>query len=132
MLLEKMVETAAKTGIQGRIINVTSVIHSWVKRDSFRFNQMLNPKNYNGTRAYAQSKLANILHVKEMARQLQARNARVTINAVHPGIVKTGIIRAHKGFITDSIFFVASKFLKSSSQGASTTCYVALSPQLEG
>lgn len=44
MLLEKMVETAAKTGIQGRIINVTSVIHSWVKRDSFRFNQMLNPK----------------------------------------------------------------------------------------
>ncbi|KAK7835164.1 short-chain dehydrogenase tic 32 [Quercus suber] len=89
MLLEKMVETAAKTGIQGRIINVTSVIHSWVKRDSFRFNQMLNPKNYNGTRAYAQSKLANILHVKEMARQLQARNARVTINAVHPGIPTT-------------------------------------------
>ncbi|KAF3968615.1 hypothetical protein ACB098_04G134900 [Castanea mollissima] len=132
MLLEKMVETAAKTGIQGRIINVTSVIHSWVKRDSFRFNQMLNPKNYNGTRAYAQSKLANILHAKEMARQLQARNARVTINAVHPGIVKTGITRAHKGFITDSIFFVASKLLKSSSQGASTTCYVALSPQLEG
>lgn len=31
---------------------------------------------------------------------LQARNARVTINAVHPGIVKTGIIRDHKGFIT--------------------------------
>lgn len=30
----------------------------------------------------------------------QARNARVTINAVHPGIVKTGIIRAHKGLIT--------------------------------
>ena len=30
----------------------------------------------------------------------QGRNARVTINAVHPGIVKTAIIRAHKGFIT--------------------------------
>lgn len=41
---------------------------------------------------------------------LQARNARVTINAVHPGIVKTGIIRAHKGFITgmDSRFFPPS------------------------
>lgn len=100
---------------------------------------------------------------------LQARNARVTINAVHPGIVKTGIIRAHKGFITgmdsrffppsssmlhvnqccsgakwnlisskffhshaDSVFFIASKLLKSTSQGASTTCYVALSPELEG
>ncbi|KAF3437481.1 hypothetical protein FNV43_RR20234 [Rhamnella rubrinervis] len=132
MLLEKMVDTAAQTGIQGRIINVSSVIHSWVKRDSFRFNEMLNPKNYNGTRAYAQSKLANILHAKELSRQLKARNARVTINAVHPGIVKTGIIRAHKGIITDSVFFLASKLLKSTSQGAATTCYVALSPQIEG
>ncbi|KAB1223446.1 Short-chain dehydrogenase TIC 32, chloroplastic [Morella rubra] len=122
MLLDKMVETAAKTGIQGRIVNVTSIIHGWVKRDAFSFNQLLNPKNYNGTRAYAQSKLANILHVKEMARQLKARNARVTINAVHPGIVKTGIIRAHKGFITGM----------TSGSGASTTCYVALSPQIEG
>ncbi|KAM0979506.1 hypothetical protein ACFX13_015636 [Malus domestica] len=130
-LLEKMVETAAQTGIRGRIINVSSAIHSWVKRDEFRFNQLLNPKNYNGTKAYAQSKLSNVLHAKELARQLKARNARVTINAVHPGVVKTGIIRAHKGFITDSVFFIASKFLKSTSQGASTACYVALSPELE-
>ncbi|KAJ1385068.1 hypothetical protein SESBI_42007, partial [Sesbania bispinosa] len=35
-----------------------------------------------------------------------ARNARVTINAVHPGIVKTGIIRAHKGLITGCINYV--------------------------
>ncbi|KAJ0049312.1 hypothetical protein Pint_15504 [Pistacia integerrima] len=102
LLIEKMIETADKTGVQGRIINLSSVIHSWVKRDDFCFARMLNPKNYNGTRAYAQSKLANILHVKELSRKLQSRNARVSINAVHPGI------------------------------GASTTCYVALSPQTEG
>ncbi|EOY20872.1 NAD(P)-binding Rossmann-fold superfamily protein [Theobroma cacao] len=132
LLLEKMIETAEQTGIQGRIINLSSVIHSWVKRDSFCFSQMLNPKKYNGTRAYAQSKLANILHAKEIARQLKAKNSKVTINAVHPGIVKTGIIRAHKGFITDSLFFIASKLLKSTTQGASTSCYVALSPQAEG
>ncbi|KAI4343723.1 hypothetical protein L6164_011038 [Bauhinia variegata] len=132
MLLEKMIETAEMTGFQGRIINVSSVIHNWVKRDGFCFNDLLNGKNYNGTRAYAQSKLANILHAREMARQLKARNARVSINAVHPGIVKTGIIRAHKGLLTDSLFFIASKLLKSTCQGASTTCYVALSPQTEG
>ncbi|XAR50216.1 Very-long-chain 3-oxoacyl-CoA reductase [Bertholletia excelsa] len=131
LLLDNMVETAENTGIQGRIINVSSVIHSWVKRESFCFKKMLNPKNYNGTRAYAQSKLANILHAKELARQLKAKNASVSINAVHPGIVKTGIIRDHKGFITDSLFFLASKLLKTTSQGASTTCYVALSPQVE-
>ncbi|GMI76608.1 hypothetical protein like AT5G50130 [Hibiscus trionum] len=131
MLIEKMVETAEQTGIQGRIINLSSVIHSWVKRDCFSFTQMLNPNKYNATRAYAQSKLANILHAKELTRQLKARNAKVTINAVHPGIVKTGIIRAHKGFVTDSLFFIASKLLKSTSQGASTSCYVALSPQAQ-
>ncbi|GAY47337.1 hypothetical protein CUMW_103810 [Citrus unshiu] len=102
MVLEKMIETAAETGVQGRIINLSSVIHSWVKRDDFCFTRLLNPKNYNGTCAYAQSKLATIMHAKEMSRQLKARNARVTINVVHPGI------------------------------GASTTCYAALSPQIEG
>ncbi|XP_057480236.1 short-chain dehydrogenase TIC 32 B, chloroplastic-like isoform X1 [Actinidia eriantha] len=132
LLMEKMLETAANTGIQGRIINVSSVIHTWVKRDNFCFSKMLNPKSYNGTRAYAQSKLANILHTKEVARKLKARNARVTVNAVHPGIVKTGIIRDHKGCITDSLFFLASKLLKTTPQAASTTCYVALSPRTEG
>ncbi|KAK4799649.1 hypothetical protein SAY86_025014 [Trapa natans] len=88
--------------------------------------------SYNGTRAYSQSKLATILHAKELARQLKVRNARVSINAVHPGIVKTGIVRAHKGLITDSLYLLASKLLKSVSQGASTTCYVALSPRVEG
>ncbi|KAE8663327.1 tryptophan aminotransferase-related protein 2-like [Hibiscus syriacus] len=31
----------------------------------------------------------------------------------------------------DSLFFIASKLLKSTSQGASTSCYVALSPQAQ-
>ncbi|XP_019462612.1 PREDICTED: short-chain dehydrogenase TIC 32, chloroplastic-like [Lupinus angustifolius] len=132
MLLEKMIDTAKNTGTRGKIINVSSEVHSWVRGSSFHFNDMVSGKNYNGTRAYAQSKLANILHVKEMDRKLKTRNARVTINAVHPGIAKTEIIRAHKGLITDSVFFIVSKLLKSASQGASTTCYVALSPQTEG
>ncbi|CAN4088087.1 unnamed protein product [Withania somnifera] len=76
LLLEKMVETAEATGIEGRIVNVTSVVHNWVKRDQFRFSQLLNPKkHYNGTRAYAQSKLANILHAKELSRQLKVTNS---------------------------------------------------------
>ncbi|CAN1335046.1 Short-chain dehydrogenase TIC 32 B, chloroplastic [Linum perenne] len=100
LLMEKMIETAEESGIHGRIINLSSAIHSWVKRDSFSFQKMINPTKYNGTRAYAQTKLAAILHAKELSRQLKARNAKVTANAVHPGIIKTGIIRAHKGFLT--------------------------------
>ncbi|XP_047940727.1 short-chain dehydrogenase TIC 32, chloroplastic isoform X2 [Salvia hispanica] len=164
MLLGKMVETAAESCIEGRIVNVSSVIHNWVNPKHFSFMKLLNPKSYNGTKAYAQSKLANILHAKELSRQLKAKKANVTINAVHPGIIKTGITRDYRGFLTgmqnilflgfdsslflyvqtklyclligifssDSLYFVASKLLKSTSQGAATTCYVALSPRVEG
>ncbi|XP_028554953.1 short-chain dehydrogenase TIC 32, chloroplastic-like [Dendrobium catenatum] len=133
LLLGKMAETATKTGVHGRIINVTSVIHRWVAKEGFKFDDMLLPKSrYNGTRAYALSKLANIMHAKEMARQLKERNANVTINSVHPGIVKTGIIRDHRGLITDLVFFLASKLLKSTAQGASTICYIAINPQVNG
>ncbi|XP_038895224.1 short-chain dehydrogenase TIC 32 A, chloroplastic-like isoform X2 [Benincasa hispida] len=131
LLLDKLIETSKRTGIQGRIINVSSVVHYWVKREDLCFIHLLNPNKYNGTRAYAQSKLACILHAKEVARKLKEQDANVTINAVHPGIVKTAIIRAHRGFITDSLFFMASKLLKSIPQGAATTCYVALSPQTQ-
>ncbi|KAJ3704472.1 hypothetical protein LUZ61_008177 [Rhynchospora tenuis] len=131
-LLPKMQETAKETGRQGRIINVSSMIHKWAKRGEFHLYDMLKSKDYNATRAYAQSKLANILHAKEIAKQLKEKRVEITINAVHPGIVKTGIIRDHKGFVTDCIFFIASRLLKSTSQGAATTCYVALSPKLEG
>lgn len=47
MLIEKMIETSEKSGIEGRIINVSSVIHSWVKRDAFHFHQLLNGTKYN-------------------------------------------------------------------------------------
>ncbi|CAN6446175.1 unnamed protein product [Victoria cruziana] len=132
MLVGRMIETAVETGEEGRIINVSSVIHRWAKREAFEFYDMLTPHNYNGTRAYAQSKLANILHAKELARLLKARNARVTVNSVHPGIVKTGIIREEKGLITDAVYLLAGKLLKTAAQAASTICYVALDPRING
>ncbi|CAH8291350.1 unnamed protein product [Eruca vesicaria subsp. sativa] len=64
---------------------------------------MLRNQRYNGTKDYAQSKLATILHVKALSRRLKDRNANVTINAVRPGIIKTRIIRAHKGLLIGEI-----------------------------
>lgn len=38
---------------------------------------------------------------------------KITINAVHPGIVKTGIIRDHKGFLTGmSLFQICTKLIE--------------------
>ncbi|KAL1189515.1 Short-chain dehydrogenase TIC 32 B [Cardamine amara subsp. amara] len=132
LLLKKMIETASQSGVQGRIVNVTSVIHSWFSGDMLQYLADIsrNNRNYDATRAYALSKLANVLHTIELSRLLHKMDANVTANCVHPGIVRTRLTRDREGFITDLVFFLTSKLLKSVPQAAATTCYVATSPRL--
>ncbi|KAJ8632347.1 hypothetical protein MRB53_025683 [Persea americana] len=132
LLLGKMIETAKLTGVQGRIVNVSSSIHSWFSGDGIRYLEIITRKktHYDPTRAYALSKLANILHTKELAERLKEMEANVTINSVHPGIVRTRLTRDREGFLTDLVFFLASKLLKTIPQAAATTCYVATHPRL--
>ncbi|KAI7752824.1 hypothetical protein M8C21_010904 [Ambrosia artemisiifolia] len=132
LLLKKMISTAKTTGVQGRIVNVTSGIHTWFSGDLIRsLGQITRDKrHYDATRAYAISKLANVLHTKELACRLQMMEANVTVNCVHPGIVRTRLTRDREGFITDLVFFLTSKFLKTIPQAAATTCYVATHPNL--
>ncbi|XP_078447843.1 short-chain dehydrogenase TIC 32, chloroplastic-like [Wolffia australiana] len=134
LLLEKMVETATESGVEGRIVNVTSNIHGWFSGDPVRYLHDLNQKNvaYDATKAYALSKLAMVLHARELAKRLKRMGAKVTANCVHPGVVKTRLTRDKEGISTDLAFFLASKLIKSVSQAAATTCYVAAHPQLAG
>ncbi|CAN1254604.1 Short-chain dehydrogenase TIC 32 B, chloroplastic [Linum perenne] len=90
----------------------------------------LNLLIYDATRAYALSKLANVLHTKHLALTLKEMDANVTVNSVHPGIVRTRLTREREGFMTDAAFFLASKLLKTIPQAAATTCYVATHPRL--
>lgn len=132
LLLKKMMETAKDTGVQGRIINVSSSIHGWFSGDMIRYlGQISRSKSYyDPTRAYALSKLANVLHTKELSCRLKQMGANVTVNCVHPGIVRTQLTREREGFLTDLVFFLASKLLKTIPQAAATTCYVATHPRL--
>lgn len=133
LFLKKMIETAKTTGVQGRIVNVSSSIHSWFSGDPVRYLDLItrNKSHYDATRAYSLSKLANVLHTKELARRLQEMDANVTANCVHPGIVRTRLTREREGLITDLVFFLASKLLKTIPQAAATTCYLATHPRLE-
>ncbi|XP_031248820.1 short-chain dehydrogenase TIC 32, chloroplastic-like isoform X1 [Pistacia vera] len=134
LLLKKMIETAKETGVQGRIVNVSSSIHTWFAGDMIRYLAQIsrNKSHYDATRAYALSKLANVLHTKELAQRLkQQTDANVTVNCVHPGIVRTRLTREREGFLTDLVFFLTSKLLKTIPQAAATTCYVSVHPRLE-
>ncbi|RAL50974.1 hypothetical protein DM860_005330 [Cuscuta australis] len=129
LLLGKMVDTAKATGI----VNVSSGTYDWFSDDILAYfrDVTTNPSNYDTTRAYALSKLATFLYTKELAQRLEQKEANVTVNCVHPGVVKTRLNREREGFFTNLVFFLVSKFLKTVSQGASTTCYVATDPRLE-
>ncbi|KAJ0049232.1 hypothetical protein Pint_14863 [Pistacia integerrima] len=73
-----------------------------------------------------------VLHTKELAQRLkQQMDANVTVNCVHPGIVRTRLTREREGFLTDLVFFLTSKLLKTIPQAAATTCYVCVHPRLE-
>ncbi|KAF8732722.1 hypothetical protein HU200_015057 [Digitaria exilis] len=135
LLLEKMAETARATGVEGRIVNVSSTIHSWFAGDDAvgyldRVTRRKIP--YDPTKAYALSKLANVLHTRALADRLREMNANVTANCVHPGIVRTRLIRDRDGLVTNTVFFLASKLLKTIPQAAATTCYVAVHPAVAG
>uniref|UniRef100_A0A803L587 Uncharacterized protein n=1 Tax=Chenopodium quinoa TaxID=63459 RepID=A0A803L587_CHEQI len=87
---------------------------------------------YDATRAYALSKLANVLHTKELAHKLKQMKANVTVNCVHPGIVRTRLTRDREGVITDLVFFLASKLLKTIPQQLSKTYHKFSSDSASG
>lgn len=125
LLLDKLKESTPS-----RIINVTSVAH---KRGTINKEDLNSENTYDPGKAYNQSKLANILFTRELAKRLQGTG--ITVNAVHPGIVNTDIMR-HSSFYDSWISSLVLKpivwlFIKSPHQGAQSTIYAALEPSLE-
>ncbi|XP_024538692.1 short-chain dehydrogenase TIC 32, chloroplastic [Selaginella moellendorffii] len=136
LLLDKMVETSRDSRMEGRIVNVASQCYR-IARDGIEFDKLNDPASFSTTYplGYGISKLANILHAKELARRLKERGANVTANAVHPGVIHTNIVRIapeYISYIISSIFSKQFEFSKSPSQGAATTCYVATHPGVSG
>ncbi|KAK8934284.1 hypothetical protein KSP39_PZI015013 [Platanthera zijinensis] len=130
LLVEKMAESARETGFEGRIVNISSVSHGWYSDDPIVYARLLaaGQLRYSSVRAYGLSKLAVVMHTKELARRLEKMGVNVTVNCVDPGIARTRLNRDREGFVLDLVFFLASKFLKTIPQAAATTCYVAAHP----
>ncbi|RDX68090.1 Short-chain dehydrogenase TIC 32, chloroplastic, partial [Mucuna pruriens] len=97
-------------------------------------NICIQTQGYQKLHAYAQSKLANILHANELARRLREDGIDITANSLHPGLIITNICRYSTVFIGISgvVSTLVGFALKNVQQGASTTCYVALHPRVKG
>lgn len=112
---------------QGRVVMMTSVAHGWV---DVRFDDLNYTRGYNRFLVYGHSKLCNLLFTRALTEKLRARGSRVTINAVHPGVVATDIVvnRATGRFrwVAD----LMRLFFLSCEEGAETSVYLASDPSL--
>ena len=105
---------------EGRVVVVGSVAHRRAPQGGIQFDNLAG-EGWGG-QAYGHSKLANGLYSLELSKRLAG--TRATSNSVHPGGVRTNIMR--------NISRSAASFGKSPAQGAATQCYVATNPALTG
>lgn len=109
-----------------RIVNVSSAA---AKGAAIDFDDLQGEQRYSGWRAYAQSKLANILFTEELARRLEGTG--VTANCLHPGVIRSGFGKNGRGLMRLG-WILAGPFLASPEKGAETIVYLASSPEVAG
>lgn len=115
----------------GRITVVSSAAHKMFSyRDGIQFQNFSGAQNYDPNRAYGHSKLANLLFCNELSRRF--KSTTFISNAVHPGVIRTNLLRHYNPVIRYGVRIVDKIFLKTVEQGAATQCYVSVHPDIEG
>jgi retinol dehydrogenase 13 len=123
LLLPRLIE-----GGPSRIIQINSEGHRFagVKLKDINFKRRI----YTGLKGYGQSKTAQLLTVLELNEQL--KNTHTTINACHPGAVKTAI-GSNNGWLYRFFFkYFTSHFLKDPIISGKAILYLAADSELEG
>jgi WW domain-containing oxidoreductase len=116
-----------KLADDGRVVMLSSAAHQ-MARNGIDFDNLDGKKGYGAWKAYGESKLANLLFAKQLASRLEGSN-RVA-NAVHPGVIMTNLWR-HTNMVMKGLSAVLGPiFLKTKEQGAATSCYAAVHPDV--
>ncbi|XP_012545059.2 retinol dehydrogenase 11-like [Bombyx mori] len=129
-LLTKLLLPLIKSSAPSRIINVSSLAYSKGIIDFNNLNlEKETPQSYSKIQAYKNSKLCNVLMTTELARRLEGTG--VTANCLHPGLVNTDILNSDKLPFSKYWLPVTSFFIKTPREGAQTSIYLAVSPEVE-
>lgn len=115
-----------KASAPARIVNVASAAHM---RGRIAFDDIEARRSYGGVSAYAQAKLGNVLFSYALARRLEGTG--VAVNALHPGVIRTGFARNAGGLIGFA-WGLLRPFLRTPQEGAATSLRLAADPALEG
>ncbi|XP_051538357.1 retinol dehydrogenase 12, like isoform X1 [Myxocyprinus asiaticus] len=124
-LLTYLLLDLIKRSTPARIVSVSSMAHQW---GTINLEDINSEKSYDKKKAYSQSKLANILFTRSLAKRLEGTG--VTAYSLHPGVVQTELWR-HLSKPQQAAMWIIKPFTKSSVQGAQTTIYCAVDPEIE-
>jgi NAD(P)-dependent dehydrogenase (short-subunit alcohol dehydrogenase family) len=112
----------------GRVVMLSSDAHRMAPQAGILFDDLAGDHGYTPWGHYGQSKLANILFAKELARRLEG--TRRTANAVHPGVIMSNLWRHMPGMSNFAMGLAGPLVLKSVPQGAATEVFVAVHPSV--
>ncbi len=118
ILTHELLDLLRKGG-PARIVNVSSGMH---RRADLDLEDLQNASGYSGVGAYADSKLANILFTRELARRLHG--TEVGAAAMHPGPVRSGMYR-HLNPLVRLLMLPVRPFMRSNRKGAETIVWLA-------
>jgi NAD(P)-dependent dehydrogenase (short-subunit alcohol dehydrogenase family) len=130
-LLTNLLLDRLRASPSARIVSLSSVAH---RDGAIEWDNLQGERRYERLDAYARSKLAILMFTYELARRLAG--TRVTANAVHPGIVATGL-GGEGDFVRGWLRVRVRNLLKRGSmltpeQGARAIVHAATAPELEG
>lgn len=109
---------------RGRVVMVSSRAHHRAYPEGIRLDDLDAAGGYSAWGAYGQSKLANLLFARELARRLPAGQ---TANSLHPGVIATNLGRHMSRPFQLGFSLVARKSIP---QGAATQTFCATHPTL--
>lgn len=128
MLLSYELFPLLQAGSKARIVNVAS--HSHYK-GKIHFEDISLSTGWNGYKAYEQSKLGNVLFTMQLAEKL--KNSSITVNALHPGVVKTDIASKNGAWYAKLFWGLVKNLIAIPvEKGAATSIYLASSSEVEG
>ena len=127
-LLTQLLLDVLRASTPARIINISSGSQT----SGLDFENLSDWHSYDGRKAYAQSKFANMLFTHELARRLLGSG--VTVNAVNPGGVATNFNKNNGWlyWLRHVLAHVKAGNLVSPAAAAETNVYLATSPEVAG
>jgi NAD(P)-dependent dehydrogenase (short-subunit alcohol dehydrogenase family) len=134
-LLTELLLPALRRGAPSRVITLSSCAHDIIRgrRGEIDFDDLqYQRRTYDGWDAYAQSKLANLLHARHLAARLSGTG--VVTASVHPGWVRTRLVQSFMPVWVQDYplrpFFRMAGILEPW-EGTQTTLFALLSPTVE-